>query len=42
MSHACFTRGDNTKAGELEAMFRGKNATFGWINQLFIDVYPEK
>lgn len=42
VSHACFTRGDNTKVGELEAMVRGKNAAVGWINQRFIDVYPEK
>jgi hypothetical protein len=42
VSHACFTRGDKTKPGELEAMVRGKNAAVGWINQRFVDVYPEK
>lgn len=42
VSHACFTRGDKEKAGELEAVVRGKNAAVGWLNQRFFDVVEEK
>ncbi|KAF2238446.1 dienelactone hydrolase family protein [Viridothelium virens] len=31
--HACFTRGDEKKAGEREAMVRGKNAAVSWLRQ---------
>ncbi|KAI9689362.1 MAG: hypothetical protein M1822_010013 [Bathelium mastoideum] len=33
VQHACFTRGDDKKAGEREAMIRGKNAAVGWLGQ---------
>ncbi|PYI03757.1 alpha/beta-hydrolase [Aspergillus sclerotiicarbonarius CBS 121057] len=36
VEHACFTRGDSNKAGEREAMARGKNAAVSWFRQ-FLD-----
>ncbi|TKA77570.1 hypothetical protein B0A55_06640 [Friedmanniomyces simplex] len=33
VEHSCFTRGDPGKAGELEAMVRGKSAAVGWFRQ---------
>jgi dienelactone hydrolase len=33
VEHGCFTRGDSNKAGEREAMARGKNAAVSWFTQ---------
>lgn len=33
VEHACFIRGDERKAGEREAMVRGKNAAVAWFKQ---------
>ncbi|KAK3626069.1 hypothetical protein LTR22_023285 [Elasticomyces elasticus] len=33
VEHSCFTRGDPEKAGELEAMVRGKRAAADWFRQ---------
>jgi len=33
VAHACLVRGDKKKAGEREAMARGKNAAVGWLRQ---------
>ncbi|TKA77700.1 hypothetical protein B0A55_04015, partial [Friedmanniomyces simplex] len=33
VEHSCFTRGNPGKAGELEAMVRGKSAAVGWFRQ---------
>jgi dienelactone hydrolase len=38
VEHACFTRGDKEKPGELEAMERGKNAAVGWLRQFLGDL----
>ena len=37
VEHACFIRGDNKKAGEREAMARGKNAALSWFRQFLHD-----
>jgi dienelactone hydrolase len=37
VEHACFVRGDNKKAGEREAMARGKNAALSWFRQFSHD-----
>lgn len=37
VEHACFTRGDAKKAGEREAMARGKNAAVSWFRQFLED-----
>ena len=37
VEHACFVRGDIRKAGEREAMARGKNAALGWFGQFLHD-----
>lgn len=37
VEHACFVRGDNKKAGEREAMARGKNAALSWFRQFLHD-----
>ncbi|KAL4784084.1 Alpha/Beta hydrolase protein [Aspergillus varians] len=36
--HACFVRGDEGKAGEREAMVRGKDAAVGWLRRFLKDV----
>ena len=33
VEHACFIRGDTEKAGEREALARGKNAAVGWLKE---------
>jgi dienelactone hydrolase len=33
VEHACFVRGDLEKAGEREALERGKNAAVSWLKQ---------
>jgi dienelactone hydrolase len=38
VEHACFIRGDPEKAGEREALARGKNATVGWLRQFLHDL----
>jgi len=38
VEHACLTRGDAKKAGERDAMIRGKNAAVGWFKQFLFDV----
>ncbi len=37
VEHACFIRGDDKKAGEREAMGRGKNAAVSWFKQFLSD-----
>jgi dienelactone hydrolase len=37
VEHACFVRGDIKKAGEREAMARGKNAAVSWFRQFLHD-----
>jgi len=37
VEHACLTRGDAKKAGEREAMIRGKNAAVSWFKQFLFE-----
>ncbi|KAF2460122.1 dienelactone hydrolase family protein [Lineolata rhizophorae] len=37
VEHACFSRGDPGKAGERDAMVRGKNAVVAWLRQFLLD-----